>query len=179
MVEPPSSSGAGRLTSGPSRPATNPSPFPAWEPPLPVVSGTPGSNEERIRLSLRIVVLLGRIGPPGEDGVAKPEATQQGIAAVLGVTQGAVSKVLRRLVAAEVVRQERHHVRGQDRRVRIYFLTRRGEGLEREIRERFELPSQFPPAGNRAGEGEVSPRTLSHPSRQGPGPVASALRSPR
>jgi len=124
--------------------------FPPWEPSRSVVSGEPGSKEDEVRLSLRIVIHLDQTGPPGDGGVAKRESTQQGMAQVLSVTQGAVSKVLSRLVAAEVVRHERHHVRGEDRRVRVYFLTARGEELAREIQYRFGLPSRVPLRGQTA-----------------------------
>lgn len=121
--------------------------LPAWEPPTSVTKGPPGSIEDSVRLSLRIVIQLGRIGPPGDNGDARSESTQQGLAQALSVTQGAVSKVLSRLVAAEVVGHERHHVLGLDRRVQVYFLTRRGEELAREIRERFGLAPRVPTVG--------------------------------
>ncbi len=69
--------------------------------------------------------------------MARPESTQQGIASALSVTQGAVSKILGPLVAAEVVRKERRHVRGQNRRVKTYFLTVRGDRLAEQIKARF------------------------------------------
>jgi len=99
--------------------------------------GSMSTKDDQIRLSIRVVTHLDRVGVPGADGVGRPEATQQGIAQSLSVTQGAVSKVLRRLVAAEVVRVERHHVRGLNRRVRIYFLSRTGEALARKIHGQF------------------------------------------
>lgn len=128
--------------------------LPSWNFPPTIESGPPGSKEEQVRLSLRIVVLLSQIGPPGADGVAKSESTQRGMAQVLSVTQGAVSKVVNRLVIAGVILRERHHVRGQGRRVRIYFLTSRGEGLAREIRERFGLPSELRPSGQHLRVGD-------------------------
>lgn len=104
----------------------------AWVPP------------ERIRLSLRIMTHLAQVGPLGSDDVARPESTQQGIARALSVTQGAVSKIIGPLVAAEVVRKERLHVRGQNRRVKVYFLTVRGDRLAAQIRARFGTSSSFP-----------------------------------
>ena len=138
---------SGPVGASPAIPATDSVTGPAWNPPLSLAGGLPRSREEQVRLSLRVVVHLDRIGPPGNDGGARREATQLGMAEVLSVTQGAVSKVLRRLVAAEVVGEETHHVRGLDRRVRVYFLTRPGGTLAREIRERFGLPPRLPPRG--------------------------------
>jgi DNA-binding MarR family transcriptional regulator len=94
---------------------------------------------------LRVVVALGDAGPPGDNGSARRGSTQQGLAERLGVTQGAVSKVLSRMMAADVVREDRRHVSGLDRRVRVYSLTVVGQELEREIRDHFGLPpSGFP-----------------------------------
>lgn len=106
--------------------------------------GTPvTSKSEQIRLALRVVVHLARTGPL-EPGVIAPQgSTQQGIATSLQVTQGAVSKVLRRLVAADVVRHERHHVNGEDRRMQAYSLTARGSTLARQYRERFLEPDSL------------------------------------
>jgi len=118
--------------------------IPAWEPPASVPTGPPDSFEERVRLSMRVVVLLDRWGPPGDNGSARRETTQQGLAETLSVTQGALSKVLNRLRAAEVVVADRRHVNGVDRRVRVYSLTRDGERMAREVRERFGLPSPRP-----------------------------------
>ncbi|HTT73395.1 MAG TPA: hypothetical protein VMG99_04505 [Thermoplasmata archaeon] len=60
------------------------------------------------------------------------------------MTQGAVSRVLARLVAVDIVCRERRRVRGVNRRVRAYFLTRQGDALAREIRDRFGLPRREP-----------------------------------
>jgi DNA-binding PadR family transcriptional regulator len=105
----------------------------AWHPPEHALTRVAEVSRDQVRLSLRVVVHLHRAGPPGEDEVARLESTQQGLVRSLGVTQGAVSKILSRLVAAEVIRQERRHVRGLNRRVRAYFLTARGLALAREI----------------------------------------------
>ena len=121
-------------------PGDGSTPVPVWEPPPSVDTSLTGANADSVRLALRVVVQLDRLGPPGPDGTAGPEATQDGLAESLGVTQGAVSKVLARLVAVDVVSHERRHVRGRDRRVRVYFLSREGEGLAHEIERRFGLP---------------------------------------
>jgi DNA-binding transcriptional ArsR family regulator len=144
MMRTPSSSAVMNASAGAVVPAESAFPMPAWEPPTLVEAGLPGSNGEQVRLSLRLVVQLSWVGPPGEDGDARKESTQEGLSQALSVTQGAVSKVLRRLVAAEIVCRERRHVRGVDRRVRVYFLSRQGETLAREIRDRFGIPPRVP-----------------------------------
>jgi DNA-binding MarR family transcriptional regulator len=108
------------------------------------VTGPSGPNEDRVRLSLRILAHLARVGPLGSDEVASPESTQQGIARALSVTQGAVSKILGPLVAAEVIRRERRHVRGKDRRVKVYFLTVRGDELAKKVQEKFHFAPIWP-----------------------------------
>lgn len=113
--------------------------LPTWDPPRAPVSGPAQLNDERVRLALRVVVRLDRLGPPGPDGTARPEATQVGLAEAIGVTQGAVSKVLSRLAAVNIVAQERRHVPGRDRRVRVYYLSREGTELARDIEQRFGL----------------------------------------
>ncbi|MCI4350274.1 MAG: helix-turn-helix transcriptional regulator [Thermoplasmata archaeon] len=47
----------------------------------------------------------------------------------LGVTQGALSSVLRRLEDAGAIVSEKAHVRGHERRVKVYVLTPRGQKL--------------------------------------------------
>jgi DNA-binding MarR family transcriptional regulator len=94
-------------------------------------------RSERIRLALRVVLHLSWTGPLQPGDVAREASTQQGMASSLQVTQGAISKVLLRLVAARMVAHERHHVRGQNRRMQAYSLTPRGADLARRYRERF------------------------------------------
>jgi len=103
----------------------------------PVARGPVEPKKEQIQLAFRVVVLLSRVGPPPPDGEARPESTQQGMAWNLRATQGAISKVLRRLVVAGLVRHERHHVLGKRRRLRTYFLTASGMDLVHRYRERF------------------------------------------
>jgi DNA-binding MarR family transcriptional regulator len=75
---------------------------------------------------------------PGE--LATRSYTQAGMAARLGAGQSAVSRILRRLVAAGVVTAETRHIRDGDRRVRVYLLTDRGERLGRALREMPKTP---------------------------------------
>lgn len=105
-----------------------------------VAVGGIGFKTEEVRLALRIVLHLAQTGPLQSGDVALQESTQRGIASQLGVTQGAISKVLKRLVAAGVVRSERHHVRGERRRMRAHSLTVRGAEIARRYWERFSGP---------------------------------------
>jgi len=114
-------------------------PVPLWEPPSTIGAGATETSADGVRLALRLVVQLDRLGGLGPDGEGRLEATQEGLAEALQVTQGAVSKVLARLVAVEVVGAERRHVRGRPRRVQVYYLSPQGRGLAREIELRFGL----------------------------------------
>lgn len=100
------------------------------------ISGPSAAKAEQIRLALRVILHLSHLGRPWPDAIARPESTQLGIAAALQASQGAVSKVLRRLAAVDVVEHSRQHVRGQDRRVQAYFVTAKGEELARRYREK-------------------------------------------
>ncbi len=131
----------GAATAAPGATSLPPTPADAPAPPRGVVARTrdpsePGQLGERVALSQRIIVHLFVFRGFGPDDLARPESTQSGIAAVLGADQRAISKVLRRLVAATVVVEERRHVRGSARRVKVYSLTRRGEGLAIDLRRR-------------------------------------------
>lgn len=122
-------------------PGAAPAHPPVWEPALPSSISPLVSREQHVRLVVRIVVRLHQLGPPSPDGEALPESTEEGLALALSVTRGAVSKVLTRLVAADAVGRERRHVRGRDRRLRVYFLRPRGEELARQIEQRFRVVS--------------------------------------
>lgn len=139
MGVPPSVGDAALPPTGYAVPGDGSTPVPVWNPPPSLDARLSGANAESVRLALRVVVQLDRLGPPGPDGTARPETTQDGLAGTLGVTQGAVSKVLTRLVAVNIVAEERRHVRGRDRRVRVYYLSRQGEGLARDIERRLGL----------------------------------------
>lgn len=58
------------------------------------------------------------------------------MAKALGITQGAITGVLARLVAAGVLGVRTSHVRGHDRRVKVYELTPMGENLVLDLRRR-------------------------------------------
>ncbi|MCI4330803.1 MAG: PKD domain-containing protein [Thermoplasmata archaeon] len=121
-------------------------------PPRAAVGGGTGVSVESVRLSQRIIRHLGRSGILAQEGTVGREFTQRGMAEALGVRQGPLSNVLRRLVAAGVVTEELRHVRGAPRRVKAYRLSAEGRALALEIR---------------AGESERLGRTLqpSEPTR--------------
>ncbi|HEV2429768.1 MAG TPA: hypothetical protein VGV64_08020, partial [Thermoplasmata archaeon] len=75
----------------------------------------------------------GRVGP---EEIPPKSISQAGMVEALGVTQGALTGCLSRLVAAGILRVQRSHVRGHDRRVKVYELTSKGEELVRELRRR-------------------------------------------
>ncbi|MCI4366650.1 MAG: hypothetical protein L3K08_02740 [Thermoplasmata archaeon] len=68
--------------------------------------------------------------------MAPPGLCQAGIGEALGVTQGGLAAVLRRLEAAGIFTVERGHVRGRDRRLKIYRLSSYGLEVARELRGR-------------------------------------------
>jgi DNA-binding MarR family transcriptional regulator len=107
----------------------------------PPASGAPPNpgvrvSSDQIRLSERILIVLAREGRLGEDSPVRSVRTQAGLVGALGSSQSAVSKVLRRLVAAELLTEERRHVPGSSQRLKVYTLTRRGELLAREVARR-------------------------------------------
>jgi DNA-binding MarR family transcriptional regulator len=115
-----------------------------------------GSVEmDQTPLSERIVVQLARQGRIEFEAPVRPTRTQQGLADALASNQSAVSKVLRRLEAADIVTGERRHIVGSGQRKKAYALTRRGELLAREVAHRRQvdlLPPRDPwtPAVRRA-----------------------------
>lgn len=127
---------------GPAPPSPAPGSGSAASPARPVPDGV--ANPARLTHQLlRHLAGLPRL-LPGE--LATRAYTQAGMAEVLGAGQSAVSRVLRRLVAAGVVTAETRHVRDGDRRVRVYLLTDRGERLGRALREMPSVPVEGPGA---------------------------------
>jgi DNA-binding MarR family transcriptional regulator len=118
-------------------------PAPVGSDPYPIAYAPP--RDEEVHLSQRIVVHLFLLGRADPDDVGHPGSTQRGIGTALHADQSAVSKALRRLAAAGVVEVGRRHVRGGERRVNVYSLTRRGELLAREIRAHMPRPAPGAP----------------------------------
>jgi hypothetical protein len=103
-------------------------------PPAPPVLATPSRITDAL---LRHLVALPQLYP---GDLPSKAWTQAGIAEAVGAGQSAVSRVLRRLVAAGIILVETRHVAGSPRRVRIYRLTERGERLGRALREAPPVP---------------------------------------
>ena len=109
---------------------------PGPPPPEAAPAGPPKMHvaPEALRVSQRIVLHLASLGTLGHDEVAPVGFTQVGMSEVLRVRQNALTNVLRRLVAADVITEDTRHVRGQPRRLKVYRLTSRGEALARDLR---------------------------------------------
>lgn len=95
-----------------------------------------GAAVGTVRLSQRVILHVYAQGVVPMGAVAPPGLSQAGIGEALGVRQGGLAAVLRRLEAAGVLTAERGHVRGRDRRLKIYRLSPRGIELARDLRAR-------------------------------------------
>jgi hypothetical protein len=89
----------------------------------------------RIPLSQRIILHL--LGQPqlGPDDIATGAYTQAGMVDALGVQQGPLSNVLRRLTYSGILRAELGHVQGSPRRLNVYRLTPKGEIVAVRLRD--------------------------------------------
>jgi len=110
-------------------PVDPPPPGPAG---LPVPEVAPVFAARRA-LAQRLILELSTVPREWDRSVAPALATQAGLAGRLGVQQSAISKVLRGLEAAAIVRSEIGHAHGASRRVRVYALTDRGERAARAL----------------------------------------------
>ncbi|MGA8276161.1 MAG: hypothetical protein WB789_08590 [Thermoplasmata archaeon] len=121
----------------------------------------PARVADLARLSERIVLQLARLGRIEPDAPVGAARTQQGLAEAAGSNQSAVSKVLRRLVAAEIIAEERRHIVGSSQRMKAYSLSRRGELLAREVARRHHvdlLPPREPPGREDGSKTRGTPR---------------------
>ncbi|MFI5415146.1 MAG: hypothetical protein ACHQ16_05720, partial [Candidatus Lutacidiplasmatales archaeon] len=89
-----------------------------------------------LRLSQRVILHVYAQGVQGHGEVAAPGLCQAGMVEALGIPQAGLAAVLRRLEAAGVLLGEKGHVRGHDRRLKVYRLSPRGLELARELRTR-------------------------------------------
>ncbi|MCI4358539.1 MAG: hypothetical protein L3J95_02445 [Thermoplasmata archaeon] len=92
---------------------------------------------QELRISIRILLHIGRQGRFGPEEVPPPALSQAGMAKALGASQGAVSNTLGRLVVGNILSVERAHVQGRMMRLKVYRLTPAGEELVRRLRLRF------------------------------------------
>ena len=93
-------------------------------------------HREHVRTSFRVLLHIQRQGRFGPNDIPPWSLSQGGMVEALGITQGALTGALNRLVAAGILEVERSHVRGHDRRVKVYRLTSQGELLVRDLRNR-------------------------------------------
>jgi DNA-binding MarR family transcriptional regulator len=109
--------------------------------------GGPAAPEGNIRLSQRVILHLYAQGDLPAGAVAPPGFCQAGIGEALGISQGGLAAVLRRLEAAGIFTTERGHVQGRDRRLKIYRLSARGLEVARELRARAQRAQTVSRAG--------------------------------
>jgi DNA-binding MarR family transcriptional regulator len=116
----------------------------AENPPAPPPAAAPASSvprtgtvpRETLRLSQRIILHLYAQGELAPGSVAPAGMCQAGMIDALGVPQAGLAAVLSRLEAAGMFTTERGHVRGHDRRLKIYRLSSRGVQVAQELRRR-------------------------------------------
>ncbi len=85
------------------------------------------------RLARRVVLHLAHQPRLGPDDIPPMNFTQAGLAEQIVATQGAVAKITAKLVAAGVLKEERRHVQGWPRRLKVYTLTWKGETLAQQL----------------------------------------------
>lgn len=95
-----------------------------------------GPERERLRMSLRILLHIANQGRFGPGELAPWALSQPGMVEVLRLNQGALAGALQRLVRSGVLTVNRTHVRGHDRRLKVYQLTGIGVELVRDLRAR-------------------------------------------
>jgi DNA-binding MarR family transcriptional regulator len=137
------------LYGGPFVPIDPPSESPTILPtgvPLAPVPGPTRVFAARRALAQRLLLELSTLPREWDRAVAPALATQAGLAGRLGVQQSAISKVLRGLGAAGIVRSEIGHAHGASRRVRVYALTDRGERAARALVLMTPTDPSAPPA---------------------------------
>ncbi|MCI4349031.1 MAG: helix-turn-helix transcriptional regulator [Thermoplasmata archaeon] len=116
----------------PALPEALPRPRPAPEVPPP----SPTRPREELRTSYRVLLHIARQGRVGPSEIPPWSLSQGGMVEGLAISQGALTGALARLVSAGILEVERGHVRGHDRRVKVYRLTPKGEQLVRDLRTR-------------------------------------------
>ncbi|MCI4319074.1 MAG: helix-turn-helix transcriptional regulator [Thermoplasmata archaeon] len=91
-------------------------------------------SEPTLQLSHRVVLHVYGQGVVALGEVAPRALCQAGMREALAARQGALAGVLQRLESAGIIARSTGHVQGMDRRVKVYRLTPRGEGLARQLR---------------------------------------------
>jgi DNA-binding PadR family transcriptional regulator len=129
---------------------------------------------EGIGLAARVILHLSRLKRLGPNDVARLDYTQQGMVAAFDVRQSSLVKVLKSLLAGDVVAVERRFV-GEvaNRRMKVYHLTTVGESAARDL-GRVEAASQpSRAAGDWIATGRSAEEARSNPNR----PVAERVAS--
>jgi DNA-binding MarR family transcriptional regulator len=103
-----------------------------------------------VRASELVILHLYRAGRLNSYDLAAGTLTQAGMSAQLGMSQSALAKTLGRLQAAGVLTDQRQHVKGETRRLKVYVLTPVGEALARNLHRSSE---------RRAGDATLAPRS--------------------
>lgn len=115
-----------------------PEPFALPEPAAPASGQAPEAFAKRaeadsLRVSQRILIHLYAQGRIDESETATVGFTQRGMVDALSASQSLLSNVLRRMIYSGYLTQDLRHVRGMDRRLRVYRLTPKGERVAHEL----------------------------------------------
>jgi len=121
---------------GAGDPPTLADPGPVASVPIETRAGDRAPPRRTKDVSDQLIARLGRLGALSREDVATIERTQRGLAEELGIGLNVVSRVLSRLVAAEVVEVQTRHVAGQSKRMKAYELTPSGARMAQELRRR-------------------------------------------
>jgi DNA-binding MarR family transcriptional regulator len=105
--------------------------------PIGATEGTVGlePTEQDLRLFARVVLHVARQPHAEPTETAPVSLTQAGIAEALRTSQANVSYALRRLVGGGVLKEDRGHVQGLPKRLKVYRLTAEGERLALHIQQ--------------------------------------------
>lgn len=137
---PPPPDAAAPVSMGPEERPVSSSPMMATQVSVP-------ARAESFRTSERVLThLFGQGRTPAEE-VAPESKAQSGIGAAVGVSQSALTHVLSRLEAGQLISVHRRHVVGRDRRLKTYELTPKGESIARELWERVHGHSEVAQRG--------------------------------
>ena len=97
---------------------------------------TPPLALARVRVAEEVLRHLAELPYLSKDDIAPFDATQPGLVARLGVSQGGISKVLAQFEAGGLVETRRRHAEGLVLRVKTYQLTARGRLLAHQLARR-------------------------------------------
>lgn len=122
-------------------------------------------TKTELRTSQRLLLHLARNDPVETDGTFPEAMCQKGIGEVLGLGQGAVSGLLRRLEWGGAVTSRLAHVEGHARRLKVYQLTDRGRLIVRRL---------YRDLGSRLG----APESWSREDDPSPAPSVESARPP-